>query len=156
MQIKTVTILKSVPASEKDYFDDAMILVVERNENGTIGLILNRPYGSKLTDLEEFKQAPKIDLFEGGPMQQDRLYFIHRMKILMATGDNVNVDIAFGGDFPQALSLIKLGKENPNNIKIFVGYCGWDKGQLENEIVNGYWEIISLDNEMIFSDFYFG
>lgn len=147
-------VLKSVSSAEEDYFDDAVVLIVKHNREGSIGVVVNKQYGRKLTDLEAFKSAPKIDLFEGGPMQQDHLYFIHSLADI--GGESVNRGISFGGDFEKALSLIQQEKASNTDIKIFIGYCGWDKGQLETELEEGAWEMVAMSKENIFSDFNFG
>ncbi|WP_447641372.1 MULTISPECIES: YqgE/AlgH family protein [Chitinophagaceae] len=134
------SILKSVSSGEEDYFNDTIVLVVKHNIDGTIGVVLNRRYGRKLTELEAFKAAPALDLFEGGPMQQDHLYFVHRISGI--GGEIVNGDICFGGNFKTALSLIQNRKASNDDIKIFIGYCGWDVDQLEAELDDGAWEIV--------------
>ncbi|MFT4205224.1 MAG: YqgE/AlgH family protein [Chitinophagaceae bacterium] len=156
MQITPGTLLKSVASSQPDYFDGAIVLVVERNADGTIGVVVNRQYGRQLTDLEAFKQAQKIGLYEGGPMQQDHLYFIHRIADDIVGSASVNTAIHFGGNIKQALSLIRQGKSALKDIKIFVGYCGWDNGQLESEVGDGAWDIVEMSDDVVFFDFRFG
>lgn len=154
MQIETGILLKSVPSSEKDYFDDTIVLIVEYNGQGAIGVILNKIYSRRLTDLQEFSSAPKLSLFEGGPMQQDHLYFIHNRKEV--GGEKINDALFFGGDLKRSLSLMEEGNVNSIKIKVFVGYCGWDAGQLELEMAEGAWEPLRLENEIHFSDMCFG
>lgn len=156
MQIKAGTILTSISSNEEDYFDRANVLIVEQNEKGTIGFILNRYYGRKLTDLKEFVQYPAIDLLEGGPMQQDHLYFIHCVEDSSIGGEEIADQIHYGGDLIALLSLMKGGKISSSDIKIFVGYCGWDKGQLEEEIENGGWKYILSKGEKMVENFCFG
>lgn len=147
MQIGTGTILESLASDLEDYFDEAFVIVVQNDDDGAIGLVFNRQYGRSLTDLQEFKSAPKINLFEGGPMQQDHLYFIHR--IAEVGGTHVKEDMYFGGDFSLALSLIEQGKVSLSDIKIFIGYCGWDKDQLEAELEEGAWRIVDNTTDAI-------
>jgi len=149
MQPPIGAILKSVSSEEEDYFDDTLVLLVEHNADGTVGVVLNRTYGRDLTDLVAFKHAPKIELFEGGPVQQDHLYFIHRMTDI--GGSAIKETMYFGGDFEKALTQIQQNKAHRNTIKIFVGYCGWDVGQLGMEIESGAWEMMEMSMEEMFA-----
>ena len=149
MELSTGTILANVSSGGEDYFDEAIVLVVAHDRKGTVGVVLNRPFGRMLTDLETFRSAPTMALLEGGPMQQDHLYFLHCTTESLG-GDVVHAEIRFGGDFEKALSLIRENKIPKHSVKIFVGYCGWDAGQLEAEMENGGWKTVDTATAEIF------
>lgn len=143
-------VLSNISFDEGDYFDNANILIVEHNEKGAIGMIFNKKFNRKLNDLAEFRKWPNMDLFEGGPVQQDKLYFLHRMPEKIVGGAKVLNEIYWGGNLKKALELINKGKYSYHDIKIFVGYCGWDKGQLEDELARMEWLVVDRTNEEIF------
>ncbi|PZP51965.1 MAG: YqgE/AlgH family protein [Pseudopedobacter saltans] len=142
--------LSTISFDGQDYFGDATILIVEHDDNGSLGFIVDRFSDNRLNDLVEFVDSPSIGLYEGGPMQQDRLYFIHRIDDVTVGGVLVREGLFWGGNFKKALELIHTGKSNANDIKIFVGYCGWDKGQLEDELKNDSWFIVERSLEDLF------
>lgn len=124
------------------YFENAIILLASRNEEGSIGLIQNRPFNRDINELLEFSGTKSYPLLEGGPCQQDALYFIHNRSDLIAESQPLNNSWNWQGDFKKALSLYNKDVIQASSIKIFIGYCGWDKGELEAEINEGSWTIL--------------
>jgi putative transcriptional regulator len=122
------------------WFQQAEILITEHIEKGASGFIINKLFGRKLNDLEEFKHAAAIDLYNGGPVDAQHIYFIHK-KPAFLQGTPVNASIFFGGDFNKAVELLSTGKLSGDEVKIFVGYCGWDAEELESEIEEGSWVV---------------
>ena len=96
-------------------FNRSVILLSEHNDQGSVGFILNKPLNYGIHDLlPEIEASFKI--YNGGPMEQDNLYFIHNVP-----------------------KLINEGKINKNNIRFFLGYTGWDADQLECEMHANSW-----------------
>ena len=100
--------------------------------------------------MEEFKLSPPFPLHDGGPVDREHLYFIHRCDPLIPNGSLISDNIFFGGDFSQAVSEINNGNLNSSHIKIFVGYCGWDSNELESEILEGSWNLAEKDDHKVF------
>ncbi len=126
------------------YFSKSVILITDDTETGTVGMILNRPLLYRLSEATSLKGD--FQLFHGGPVEEDHLYFIHRLPDQIQNGVPVKDNIFFGGDFEQ----LKNGlNQNPgifsdNNIKFFVGYSGWSPGQLQHEIGEKAWFVSDL------------
>ena len=121
-------------------FNRSVILIVECNQNGSIGFILNKAleYSTKQL-LPNLKF--NFPIYNGGPVQKENLYFIHNKPDLISESIKINNEIYWGGNFDSVLNLINNNKLKKNNIKFFLGYSGWDSFQLEAEINNSSWTV---------------
>lgn len=151
MQLQAGIFLKSTDALNDTVFSQVTIFITEYNAKGALGFVLNKPFGRSLNELEEFKDSPYFPLYEGGPVDQAHLFFVHRRPDLIEEGTLVGNGLYYGGNFQQAVAAINDNNLTANDIKIFVGYCGWDAGELEAEIEEGSWEIIDVNHQMIFN-----
>ena len=119
-------------------FNRSIILLVEHGNNGSIGFILNKPMNLNISDL-----IPEIEsnfkIYNGGPVQQDNLYFIHKISDLILESIMISEGLYWSGNFEYVLKLIKKGEINKNDIRFFLGYSGWDSNQLNNELNNNTW-----------------
>lgn len=140
--------LESSPSLEDPNFDKAILFITEYNESGATGFVINKPFSRLLNELEEFSHIIPFPIYEGGPVETSKLYFIHRRPDLIESGAEISHGIYYGGDFKQAVEAINNGTLTGSDLKILIGYCGWDPGQLEKEIEEGSWAII--DNQLLF------
>ncbi|MBV8253559.1 MAG: YqgE/AlgH family protein [Chitinophaga sp.] len=122
-------------------FDNALLFITEYNEKGALGFIVNKRFPRNINELAEFSNSIPFPIYEGGPVDQEHLYFIHQRPDLISEGDHVTGNIYLGGDFETAMILINTGVITEKDIRIFIGYCGWDDQQLEAEIQDGGWTI---------------
>ena len=114
-------------------FNRSVLLLAEHNEDGSVGFILNKPLDYTISDLlPEIEASFKI--YNGGPVEQDNLYFIHTIPQLITNSVEISNGIYWGGDFELTKSLINDGKINKEDIRFFLGYTGWSASQLETEI----------------------
>lgn len=150
MKIGPGTIIKSTAALNNTVFEDAVIIVTEFNAKGAAGFILNKPFARKLNELQEFSHVIGFPLYNGGPVDQEHLFFIHRRPDIIKEGQAIGAGIFAGGDFTQAVTAINNLNITEKDIKIFIGYCGWDVTELEAEVEEGSWEIESNNAETIF------
>ncbi len=139
MTIKKGKILTSEPSIIGDtYFNRSIILLVEHGEEGSIGFILNKPMSLNIKDL-----IPSIDsnfiIYNGGPVQQDNLYFIHNIPELINDSIKISDGLYWGGNFIKVSELINNGRIYKSDIRFFLGYSGWDAGQLKNELKTNTW-----------------
>ena len=119
-------------------FNRSVILLADHNSEGSVGFILNKPLKYTIKDL-----LPEIDsnfkIYNGGPVEQDNLYFIHNVPDLIPDSIEISDGIFWGGDFDLTKSLINSGMLKKKNIRFFLGYTGWDSEQLENEMQANSW-----------------
>ena len=131
-------------------FKRSIILLTEHNENSSIGFILNKPLNYTVHDL-----IPEIDcnftVFNGGPVEQDNLYFVHRIPNLIPDSIEVAKGIFWGGNFDSLKSLLISNTLKNNDIRFFLGYSGWAVNQLEEELTTESWFITENDFPNIFA-----
>ncbi|HOZ85463.1 MAG TPA: YqgE/AlgH family protein [Niabella sp.] len=139
MKIKQGTILQCTSQWPEDYFFGSRILITARNEDGYIGFILNKKFPRVLNELVEFIDCPPFPLCEGGPVEHEKLFFIHSRPDLISGSLMLSDEWYYGGDFSQAVHYLNMGMLDERSLKIFIGYCGWDAGQLEAEMTSGEW-----------------
>ena len=119
-------------------FNRSVILLADHNAEGSVGFILNKPLGYSIHDLIPEIEA-NFKIYNGGPVEQDNLYFIHNIPDLIPNSIEISNGIYWGGDFESTKDLINEGKIKKNNIRFFLGYTGWDAQQLENEMTANSW-----------------
>lgn len=122
-------------------FNRSVILLADYNNEGSIGFILNKPLDFSLKDLVPEIQGD-FKVYNGGPVEQDNLYFIHIVPDLIPNSVEISNGIYWAGDFSTVTQLINENKIQPNDIRFFLGYSGWDSDQLNNELLSNTWVLI--------------
>jgi putative transcriptional regulator len=121
-------------------FNRSVILLADHNEVGSVGFILNKPLDYSICDL-----VPEINedflVFNGGPVEQDNLYFIHKVPQLIQNSIEISHGIFWGGDFNDVIKLINKKVLLKKDIKFFLGYSGWENNQLEEELESNSWVV---------------
>ncbi|MGB0304198.1 MAG: YqgE/AlgH family protein [Flavobacteriaceae bacterium] len=125
-------------------FNRSAILLAEHNDEGSIGFILNKPLKYDLNDLVPEVQ-PAIPVFNGGPVEQDNLYFIHNAPEIIENSVAIDFGIYWGGDFAQIVELLNSGLLCTDQIQFFLGYSGWGPEQLEQEWSENNWLVMPND-----------
>jgi putative transcriptional regulator len=139
--------LVATPLISTPPFARSVILLLEHDETGAIGVILNADSGLPLDELLP-EAAPNVvdppNVFVGGPVSTETALGLAR---------------APSGSFlrPSALGIIGLvDPTDPppgvSELRIFAGYAGWDPGQLEAEIDEQAWWVTLADVDVIFGD----
>ncbi len=142
-------ILISEPFLQDAYFQRSVILLVEHSKEETFGFVLN-----KKTDLivnsffPELKDFPEIPIYIGGPVESNRLFFLHTLgDLIIPNAIRINKHLFFDGDFEILKEYITKGHSIEGKVKFFLGYSGWGKGQLNNEITQNSW-VVSDDMQL--------
>ncbi|MGV3765002.1 MAG: YqgE/AlgH family protein [Chitinophagaceae bacterium] len=141
--MKAGTVLESTAQLHGDFFEGATILITEYNEQGAMGFVTNKIFPRKFNELEEFRNSPPFPLYDGGPVDREHLFFLHQRPDLIEGGSAVSENVYLGGDFKAAVQFINTGILGETEIRLFIGYCGWDAGELEAEIAEGSWKIVA-------------
>lgn len=141
-------------------FNRSIVLLADHSQEGSIGFILNKPLDYSINDLvPEIEASYKV--YNGGPVEQDNLYFIHKVPDLIPDSVEISFGIYWGGDFNKVSELIANSKLNENSIRFFLGYSGWDAEQLKEELKSNSWvvteniykqEIIEKDYESFWKE----
>ena len=126
----------------RDYqFSRIVILMVEHNEEGSMGIILNKNFSNLMTLNEvvpELASLPPIPLYKGGPVGRDTLFYLHTLSYLkdaLPLGNGLYLN----GDFNQMQQYILSGAPTQGVARFFMGYAGWQKGQLKQEMKQNTW-----------------
>jgi len=121
-------------------FNRSVVLLADHSDEGSIGFILNKPLEYTINDLvPEMKSNFKV--YNGGPVEQDNLYFIHKIPDLIPDSIEISLGIFWGGDFSKVVELMEENKIQDKDIRFFLGYSGWDKDQLESELNSNSWVV---------------
>lgn len=136
-------LLISEPFLNDAYFQRAVVLLVEHDSSGTIGLVLNKKSNLTLNSFfPEFENYPDIPINIGGPVASNNLFYIHTLGEEVVPGSyEVADNLYFSGDFEAVKEYLLYTKDQgiENRIKFFLGYSGWDADQLKNEISQDSW-----------------
>jgi len=120
-------------------FNRSIILITSSSiENEVVGLIINKILDYKLKDI-----IPEInidfDVYDGGPVNKDNLYYIHNLGHLIPESIKINQQLFWSGDFDTIVDLINSKKITTKDIKFCLGYTGWSAKQLINEVRDDNW-----------------
>jgi len=122
-------------------FNRSVIYLSEHNKDGCIGFIINKPTEYILNDLiHEIDCDFKI--YNGGPVEQENLYFIHKLPNLIPNSIEIDNDIYWGGDFDILTELLNDNTIKPTDIRFFLGYSGWSESQLKEELKESTWTVV--------------
>lgn len=123
-------------------FTRSVILLADYTLKGAVGFILNKPLQYSINDLVPSVRA-SFTIYNGGPVEQDNLYFIHNIPELIPKSIEISDGIYWGGDFETTKMLINNNQIDKKNIRFFLGYTGWDSQQLESEIESKTWILLA-------------
>ncbi|MDT0676819.1 YqgE/AlgH family protein [Autumnicola musiva] len=126
-------------------FNRSVVLLANHSDTGSVGFILNKIHEFTLRDLIPELQVP-YKIYNGGPVEQDNLYFIHKVPELIPDSVEIASGIYWGGNFEAVKELIIKGLLPENQIKFFLGYSGWDADQLNAELDSHSW-IVTTNEE---------
>lgn len=137
-------LLVAEPFLGEIYFRRSCICLAEYAEDSpAVGVVLNHPTGILLSDvIKDIRNKQPIPIYCGGPLSMDRLLFIHDIKGL-PNATRIDENLFFNGDLDEVVEWIDSGAQINGHIKFFVGYSGWDIGQLEHEMASGVWAATS-------------
>ncbi len=147
--------LIAMPAMVDPHFAKTLTLVCEHNENGALGIIINRPTDLNLHGLlEQVKITPEVDTFRaipvhfGGPVQIDRGFVLHQplgaWQSTLTVGSEIGLTTS-----KDILEAVARG-EGPPSMLVTLGYAGWAPGQLEHELAQNAWLTVPADAGILF------
>ena len=139
--LKSGVYINSTDALNVSFFEDTTILIVQHNEAGSLGFVTNKSFGKSLHELNEFNHSKPFPLMDGGPVDRDHLFVLHKRPDLIEGGEQISNGLYLGGNMEQVIEAINTVGANKEDIQLFIGYCGWDAGELEAEVEEGSWTI---------------
>ena len=139
------SLLIAHPSQTQGYFKRTVVLlIVHSTEDGSLGLILNRPLEKKLGDYNSGllgSELESVPLFDGGPVNGDQLILVAWKQT-----DRNTLKFYFGIDEAKACELIASDPEF--EVRGFFGYAGWSEHQLEGELQMDAWVLTELSAKL--------
>jgi putative transcriptional regulator len=131
-------LLVAAPAMGDPNFNRTVIFMLQHNELGSLGLVLNRPTGHDLPDaLQLWKSRisePSV-IFRGGPVSPEGIIALGRRP------DSADIE---------PIDLLDSSQEL-DDLRLFHGYAGWGEGQLEDEITQDAWFVLDAEPGDVFT-----
>ncbi|MEN4912781.1 YqgE/AlgH family protein [Erwinia amylovora] len=151
--------LIAMPTLQDPLFKRSVVYICEHSADGAMGLIVNKPMENLTVEgiLKKLKISPdardpalRLDkpVFAGGPLAEDRGFILHSAHTLFTSSIRVsdNTVITTSRDVLETLGT----PEQPDNVLVALGYCAWEKGQLEQELLENAWLTTAADSNILF------
>lgn len=147
--------LIAMPNMADPHFVNSLTYICEHNQNGALGLVINKPIDMTLSSLFEQIRIPLSDqqlrllpVHFGGPVQIDRGFVLHQPAGNWQSTLTINSEIALTTS-KDILEAVGRG-EGPSKVLVTLGYAGWSAGQLEQELGQNAWLTVQADPSVIF------
>jgi putative transcriptional regulator len=135
-------LLVSVPDLGDDNFDRTVVLVLEHDESGALGVVLNRPSDTAVAEhlpaLADGVASPAV-FFVGGPVSVGGLLALGRIGADAPTEHVTPIEGPLVAVDPAALVSERV--EGIDLLRLYTGYSGWAPGQLDAELAAGAWHL---------------
>ncbi len=151
----TNQLLIAMPGMADPNFSTTVTLICEHNDDGALGIVINRPLQLKLAGLFEQLDVADNDpaaatcpVLLGGPIGPDKGFVLHDSERTFKNSIAVSSDICltFSRDILDAMA----AGDGPNKSLVALGYAGWEPGQLENEILANSWINVPATTDIVF------
>lgn len=143
-------ILIAEPFLKGYYFSRSIVLLTEHGKEGSMGLVLNKPLDLTISQIMKDVPFKDVNVYCGGPVSPDRLFYIHSIPDISDAVEVIN-GLYFGGDFNDLKTILTICPEKIEQIRFFIGYSGWDAGQLKDELTDDSWLVSKMENNFIFN-----
>ncbi|MEA1062308.1 YqgE/AlgH family protein [Apirhabdus apintestini] len=151
--------LIAMPALQDSFFRRSVVYICEHNDDGAMGIIINKPLGHLSVEevLEKLKITPeprdpsiRLDkpVFLGGPLAEDRGFILHSPQRTFASSIQImdELTITTSRDVLEVLGT----EAQPKEVLVALGYSSWEKGQLEQELLENAWLTTPASQTIIF------
>lgn len=135
-------------------FHRSVVLLVQHDERGTLGLIVNRRTRFRLHDaLPDLPgaEAAGHPLYFGGPVGKTLLAMLLRNEKPGKHIESVTDDVSFSAD-RDVLEQLVARRKSAAELRLYLGHAGWAAGQLHHELARGDWHLAKADGKSIFGD----
>jgi putative transcriptional regulator len=142
------SLLVAAPQLLDPNFRRTVVLVAEHDDDGTMGVILNRPSGMSVGDAAPELEAlvgPEAPIFAGGPVQPTAGVVLAEVA---EVGEPIFDDVILLPDLAELADVI----DGAGRTRVFAGYAGWGPGQLEDELGRDDWIVEPARPDDVFSE----
>ncbi len=158
MQASNLTnqFLIAMPSLRDPNFSQTVTYICAHNEDGAMGLVINRPANCALGEiLDQMEMTPhdqsieKLPVYLGGPVHTDRGFVLHEPGSKWDSSIEVSdsLGITTSRDILHAIA----ESTGPDKFLVALGYAGWSAGQLEEEIKENAWLNVPANQDIIFN-----
>ena len=154
-------LLLAMPQLADPNFKRAVVLMIEHDDNGSFGLVINRPSNGYVADLlklidVEWSADPEALVGVGGPVMTETAWLVHGPRDGDDDGgsddDLQTHEIAPGISLSNSKETFgRLAKNPPRHFRLLVGYAGWGPGQLAEELEEGAWLQSDATPDIVFA-----
>ncbi len=152
--LKQGVLLFSIPELRDPNFFQTVVLLINYEKEGAMGVIINKPtevsLDEALPDVEEI-QGQSLPVFFGGPVDQNHMIVLLRTNKPPKKTLKVFKDVYFTGSKDVLVERLKK-HDSHDKVRVYAGYAGWTAGQLEHEVSRGDWVISNADADMVFAE----
>lgn len=152
-------LIAAMPTMSDPRFKRSVICICAHNEDGAIGIIINKiieslSFSKIIRQLKLKKNKVKKyyteSIYFGGPVETERGFILHSSDYSSENSTSINTEISMTASTEILQALID--GNGPNKSIVALGYAGWGPGQLDTEIRSNSWLSVQSDPELIFSD----
>jgi putative transcriptional regulator len=151
----TNQLLIAMPGMADPNFSTTVTLICEHNDDGALGIIINRPLNLKLSGLFEQLSVDDADpqvagdpVMSGGPVGMERGFVLHgndqSFENTLAVSDEIQLTLS-----RDVIDAMAVG-DGPDKSLVAIGYAGWEPGQLEDEMLANSWLNVTATPELVF------
>lgn len=137
-------VLVAEPFLQDTYFKRSLVLLTEYTPDGSIGFVLNKTLDVAINEVIEDFPVFNATVAIGGPVSTNTIHYLHTLGDIIPNSEHVFGNIYWGGDFDFIKDMISVKKIHPSQIRFFLGYSGWQAGQLENELNSNSWLVTEV------------
>jgi putative transcriptional regulator len=140
------------------FFHRSVVLLLEHDEGGSFGMIVNRPTDVSMLDLlaglgVTWAGALDAPSWFGGPVQPGVGTVLYGAEEPAEEGEDVSHEIEGGLHISRDIRVLtRLAAAPPSELRLFLGYAGWGPGQLSQEIERNDWLVAPFDRASLFDD----
>lgn len=138
-------ILISTPDISGDIFSRSVVLIIDHTEDEAFGLILNKKNSKMSNRFKNFFDFD-IEVYDGGPVENDKVFFIIKGKKVTENFTAINDEYYLTEDIELIINAVLQNEISIQDVKIFSGYSGWSASQLENEVLQKVWTVVDVYN----------
>jgi putative transcriptional regulator len=145
-------LLIATPTMRDPRFDHAVILILKHDQEGALGIVINRPLGERPMAhlLGDSSVSGNVQVFVGGPVEPNVGFILHSADYRRAATMDVDGRVAMTANREVLRDI--ADKKGPAKVLIAFGYAGWAPGQLEAEMAHNVWYTAPEDPALVFDD----
>ena len=133
-----------------DIFVQTVVLILHYDETGAMGLVVNRPTEVGMDELvvdDDAISSYSGPIYWGGPVQMNSLRALMQTDKAPGAAERI-VDSVYLVSVNDAL---KNAPQDVPGLRLFIGFAGWDPGQLDHEMARGSWHVVPASADLVFA-----